>query len=59
MIQPKNVYRGHTIEKVGYGKRSVFMTIINEKEWSDITQLKVKAAIDVWIDQGIEPQQDN
>ena len=56
MILPKNnVYRGHAIEKVGHGKRAAFQTIINEKEWSTVTELEVKAAIDVWIDEGIEP----
>ncbi|MEC4817370.1 MAG: hypothetical protein SAK29_29470 [Scytonema sp. PMC 1069.18] len=56
MIKPKNlVYRGHPIEKVGHGKRAVFRTIINEKEWSAITELEVKAAIDTWIDEGVEP----
>jgi hypothetical protein len=57
MVKPKNVvYRGHPIEKVGHGKRSVFKTIINEKEWSAITESEVKTAIDVWIDEGVEPQ---
>jgi len=56
MIKPKNnVYRGHTIEKVGHGKRAVFKTIINEKEWSAVTESEVKTAIDAWIDEGIEP----
>jgi hypothetical protein len=60
MVKPKNVvYRGHPIEKVGHGKRSVFRTIINEKEWSAITESEVKTAIDVWIDEGVEPQQGN
>ncbi|MDF5720250.1 MAG: hypothetical protein PUP91_07145 [Rhizonema sp. PD37] len=57
MIKPKNnVYRGHQIEKVGHGKRAVFRTTINEKEWSAITESEVKAVIDVWIDEGVEPQ---
>jgi hypothetical protein len=55
MIKPKNVYRGHPMEKVGHGKRAVFKTTINEKEWSAVTELEVKTAIDAWIDQGIEP----
>ncbi|MBW4446129.1 MAG: hypothetical protein KME22_25060 [Hassallia sp. WJT32-NPBG1] len=55
MIKPKNLYRGHAIEKVGHGKRAVFQTTINEKEWSSVTELEVKTAIDVWIDEGIEP----
>jgi hypothetical protein len=56
MIKSKNnVYRGHAIEKVGHGKRAAFKTIINEKEWSTVTELEVKRAIDVWIDEGIEP----
>ncbi|MUG91009.1 hypothetical protein F7734_00200 [Scytonema sp. UIC 10036] len=59
MVKPKNlVYRGYSIEKVGHGKRSVFRTIINEKEWSAITESEVKAAIDVWIDEGVEPERD-
>ena len=57
MIKPKNnVYRGHAIDKVGHGKRAVFRTTINEKEWSAITESEVKAVIDVWIDEGVEPQ---
>ncbi|WP_279239660.1 hypothetical protein [Scytonema sp. UIC 10036] len=41
MIKPKNVVdRGHAIEKVGHGKRAVFRTIINEKEWSAITPIR-------------------
>ena len=55
MIKPTNLYRGHVIEKVGHGKRAVFKTTINEKEWSSVTELEVKTAIDVWIDEGIEP----
>ncbi|MEA5571962.1 hypothetical protein [Calothrix sp. UHCC 0171] len=56
MLKPKNnVYRGHPIERVGHGKRAVFKTTINEKEWSATTELEVKTAIDVWIDEGIEP----
>ncbi|MEB3220279.1 MAG: hypothetical protein VKN72_29150 [Nostocales cyanobacterium 94392] len=57
MVKPKNnVYRGHPIERVGHGKRAVFQTIINEKEWSAVTEKEVKTAIDVWIDEGIEPE---
>ncbi|KYC37539.1 hypothetical protein WA1_48190 [Scytonema hofmannii PCC 7110] len=60
MIKPKNVvYRGHAIAKVGHGKRAVFRTTINEKEWSAITESEVKTAIDVWIDEGVEPERDN
>ena len=55
MVKPKNLYRGHTIEKVGHGKRAVFQTTINEKEWSAVTESEVKRAIDAWIDQGVEP----
>lgn len=55
MIKPKNLYRGHSMEKVGRGKRTVFQTTINEKEWAAVTELEVKTAIDVWIDEGIEP----
>ncbi|WP_375507243.1 hypothetical protein [uncultured Nostoc sp.] len=43
------------MEKVGHGKRAVFKTTINEKEWSAVTELEVKTPIDAWIDQGIEP----
>jgi hypothetical protein len=56
MIKSKNnVYRGHAIEKVGHGKRAVFQTTINEKLWSATTEAQVKAGIDVWIDEGVEP----
>ena len=55
MVKPNTVYRGHTIERVGHGKRAVFKTTINEKEWSAITESEVKRAIDAWIDQGVEP----
>ncbi|BAB78265.1 hypothetical protein ACN23B_27870 (plasmid) [Anabaena sp. FACHB-709] len=55
MIKSKNLYRGHSIEKVGHGKRAVFKTTINEKEWCAVTELNVKTAIDTWIDEGIEP----
>lgn len=55
MIKPKNLYRGHAIEKVGHGKRAVFRTIIYEKEWSAVTESEVKTVIDAWIDEGIEP----
>jgi hypothetical protein len=59
MVKPKNnTYRGHPIEKVGHGKRAVFQTTINEKQWAAVTESAVKAAIDVWIDQGIEPETD-
>ncbi|OYE01621.1 hypothetical protein [Nostoc sp. 'Peltigera membranacea cyanobiont' 232] len=30
-------------------------TTINEKEWSAMTEINVKTAIDTWIDEGIEP----
>ncbi len=57
MVKPKNnVYRGHVIEKIGHGKRVVYQIVLNEKEWSAVTEVEVKAAIDVWIDQGIEPE---
>jgi hypothetical protein len=56
MVKPKNnVHRGHPIERVGHGKRAVFKTIINEKECSTVIESELKTAIDVWIDQGIEP----
>jgi hypothetical protein len=55
MVKPNNLYRGHVIERVGHGKRAVFRTIINEKEWSAPTEREVKTGIDVWIDQGVEP----
>ncbi|MCC5653326.1 hypothetical protein LC609_26740 [Nostoc sp. XA013] len=45
MIKPKNLYRGHSMEKVGHGKRALFKTTINEKEWSAVTELEVKTAI--------------
>jgi len=56
MVKPTNLYRGHAVEKVGHGKRAVFTTIINEKQWSALTQSEVKTGIDAWIDEGIEPQ---
>ncbi|NJL63560.1 MAG: hypothetical protein HC903_19160 [Methylacidiphilales bacterium] len=56
MIKPKNnVHRGYLIEKIGHGKRAVFKTIINEKECSTIIESELKTAIDVWIDEGVEP----
>lgn len=56
MVKPNNQYRGHTIEKVGHGKRAVFQTTLNEKQWSAVTESEVKRAIDAWIDQGVEPE---
>lgn len=56
MVKPNNLYRGHTIEKVGHGKRAVFQTTLNEKQWSAVTESEVKRAIDAWIDQGVEPE---
>ncbi len=56
MIKPKSLlYRKHPIEKVGHGKKAVFMTTINEKQWSALTESEVKASIDAWIDEGVEP----
>ena len=52
-----NQYRGHSIEKAGHGKRAVFKTTINEKEWSAVTEAEVKRAIDAWIDEGVEPEE--
>jgi hypothetical protein len=55
MVKPKSLYRKHAIEKVGQGKKAVFKTTINEKEWSALTESEVKTSIDAWIDQGVEP----
>ena len=55
MLKSNNLYRRHSIEKVGHGKRAVFQTTINDKGWSAVTESEVKRAIDAWIDQGIEP----
>jgi hypothetical protein len=55
MPKAANLYRGHTIEKVGHGKRTVFQTTINEKSYSALTLTLIKADIDAWIDGGEEP----
>jgi hypothetical protein len=56
MVQPKNnVYRGCLITKFGRGKKVVFQTIINDREWSSMIESDLKTAIDAWIDEGIEP----
>jgi hypothetical protein len=55
-MKAKNVYRGHPVERVGHGKKAVFQTTLNEKEWSTTTESLLKAAIDAWIDQGVEPE---
>jgi hypothetical protein len=55
MVKPNSLYRKHIIEKVGHGKRTAFKTIINEKEWSAPTESEVKKAINIWIDEGVEP----
>jgi ribosomal protein S16 len=57
MANSSNLYRGHTIEKVGHGKRTVFQTIINDKPCSALTLPLVKASIDTWIDEGVEPSE--
>lgn len=57
MVKRKNnVYRGYQITKFGRGKKLVFQTIINEKEWSTMIESDLKTAIDAWIDEGIEPE---
>ena len=56
MANSSTLYRGHTIEKVGHGKRIVFTTTINEKSWSAATLSLAKAGIDAWIDGGEEPE---
>ncbi len=35
----------------------LFQTTINEKEWSAATEKLVRAGIDTWIDQGVEPEE--
>jgi hypothetical protein len=55
MPKSKNLYRGHSIHRVGHGKKAVFQTIIDEKEWSAATEALVKTGIDNWIDLGLEP----
>ena len=55
-IDYPNTYRGHTIEKAGHGKRTLFTTTINEKSWSTTTLSLAKAGIDAWIDGGEEPE---
>jgi hypothetical protein len=57
MVKPYSVYRKHTIKKFGIGKKVVFTTIFNAKEWSALTESEIKRAIDVWIDEGLDPQQ--
>ena len=56
MANSSNTYRGHTIEKAGHGKRTLFTTTINEKSWSTTTLSLAKAGIDTWIDGGEEPE---
>ncbi len=56
MIKPNTLYRKHTIERVGHGKKAVFRTTINDKEWSALTESEVKRTIDAWIDEGVEPE---
>jgi hypothetical protein len=55
MTKSKNLYRGHSIERIGHGKKAVFQTVIDEKEWSAVTEAQVKTGIDDWIDRGIAP----
>jgi hypothetical protein len=57
MANSSNLYRGHTIEKVGHGKRTVFTTTINEKPCSAPTLSLIKATIDTWINEGVEPSE--
>jgi hypothetical protein len=56
MAKSKNLYRGYSIERVGHGKKAVFQTVIDEKEWAAVTEAQVKTGIDDWIDRGIAPQ---
>ncbi len=55
MIKRNNVHRGYLITKFGRGKKVVFQTIINDREWSSMIEADLKTAIDVWIDEGKEP----
>jgi hypothetical protein len=55
MANSSTLYRGHTIERVGHGKKTVFKTTINEKSCSALTLTLIKADIDTWIDAGEEP----
>jgi hypothetical protein len=57
MPKSASTYRGHSIERLGHGKKTLFQTTINEKEWSAATEKLVKAGIDTWIDQGVEPEE--
>jgi hypothetical protein len=57
MAKSAYTYRGHSIVRIGHGKKAVFQTTINEKEWSAATENLVKVGIDTWIDQGIEPEE--
>jgi hypothetical protein len=51
MVKLKNnIYRGYTIKKIGRGKKVVFITIINEKEWASMIESDLKKSIDAWID---------
>lgn len=59
MAKSAYTYRGHSIERIGHGKKALFQTTINEKEWSAATENLVKVGIDTWIDQGIEPKRSN
>lgn len=56
MVKQNNTYRKHTIEKVGHGKRALFKTSINEKDFFAVTESEVKRAVDTWIDEGVEPE---
>jgi hypothetical protein len=57
MANTSNLYRGHTIEKSGHGKRTQFTTTINEKPYSTATLPLMKTNIDTWIDEGVEPDE--
>jgi hypothetical protein len=56
MKNTATLYRGHSIERLGHGKRVTFATQINEKPWSTTTLTLAKAGIDAWIDGGVEPE---
>jgi hypothetical protein len=55
MIKGNNLYRGYPITKFGRGKKVVFQTIINDRQWSSMIESDLKTAIDAWIDEGKEP----
>jgi hypothetical protein len=56
MKNTSNLYRGHTIDHIGHGKRALFRTTINDKPHETQTLSTIKADIDRWIDAGEAPE---